>query len=355
MGMRLDRREFIRDLLMLGGSLLISPIPLYAGKKEARQWRPAYEILEEEGKLAQRIDEAYAIFESCRLCPRQCEVNRRQGDRGFCRAPVQPVVYSAHPHFGEEICLVGKNGSGTIFFSNCNLRCIFCQNWPISHEGKGKVLEDKDVANMILHLQRIGCHNINVVTPTHVMPNILSATRIAFKSGLRLPLVYNTSGYERLEMLKVLDGIVDIYMPDMKYMDSEKAEKYSSGASDYPEVTTKGLVEMHRQVGELQLDQRGIARRGLMIRHLVMPNRVAGTREFVKWVAETLPKSTYVNIMAQYRVEYKAFEYPEIARGITVPEFLEAMDWAEKHGLTNLDPQSIALKRFYFIFRAQIE
>lgn len=353
--MRVDRREFIRDLLLLGGSLIVSPAPLYAGKKQADQRHPAYEILEGEGKFAQRIDEAYSIFERCRLCPRQCEVNRHKGEKGFCRAPVQPVVYSAHPHFGEEICLVGKNGSGTIFFSNCNLRCIFCQNWPISHEGKGKVLADKDVADMMLHLQRLGCHNINVVTPTHVMPNILNATRIAFKSGLRLPLVYNTSGYERLEILKILDGIVDIYMPDMKYMDSDKAEKYSSGASDYPEVTTKALVEMHRQVGELQLDQQGIAHRGLMIRHLVMPNRVAGTREFVKWVAEKLPKSTYVNIMAQYRVEYKAFEYPEIARGITVQEFLEAMDWAEKNGLTNLDPQSIALRRFYSFFRAQVE
>jgi putative pyruvate formate lyase activating enzyme len=353
--MRLDRREFIRDLLLLGGSFLISPAPLYASKKEPEQWRPAYEMLEGEGRFAQRIDEAYAIFENCRLCPRQCEVNRKKGEKGFCRAPVQPVVYSAHPHFGEEICLVGENGSGTIFFSNCNLRCIFCQNWPISHEGKGKVLEDKDVAGMMLYLQRIGCHNINLVTPTHVMPNILSATRIAFKSGLRLPLVYNTSGYERLEILRILDGIVDIYMPDMKYMDSNKAGKYSSGASDYPEVTRKAIVEMHRQVGELQLDQRGIACRGLMIRHLVMPNRVAGTREFVKWVAETLPKSTYVNIMAQYRVEYKAFEYPEIARGITVPEFLEAMDWAEENGLTNLDPQSIALKRFYSMFRAQVK
>jgi putative pyruvate formate lyase activating enzyme len=350
--MRLDRREFIRNLLLLGGSLLISPAPLYAVKKEEERRDPAYVMLEGEGKFAQRIEEAYSIFENCRLCPRQCEVNRHKGEKGFCRAPVQPVVYSAHPHFGEEICLVGTNGSGTIFFSNCNLRCIFCQNWPISHEGRGKVLEDKDVADMMLHLQRVGCHNINVVTPTHVMPNILRATRIACNNGLRLPLVYNTSGYERLEILRILDGIVDIYMPDMKYMDSGKAAQYSSGASDYPEVTTKAVVEMHRQVGDLQLDHRGIARRGLMIRHLVMPNRVAGTREFVKWVSETLPKSTYVNIMAQYRVEYKAFEYPEIARGITIKEFLEAIDWAEKAGLTNLDPQSISLRRFYSLFRA---
>jgi len=183
------------------------------------------------------------------------------------------------------------------------------------------------------------------------MPNILNATRIALKKGLHLPLVYNTSGYERLEILKILDGIVDIYMPDMKYMDADQAEKYSSGASDYPEVTKKAIIEMNRQVGELKVDERGIATRGLIIRHLVMPNRVAGTEKLVKWIAETLPQSTYVNIMAQYYVDYKAFDYPKIARGITVQEFLEAMEWAEKYGLTNLDPKSVALRRFYSFFK----
>jgi len=261
------------------------------------------------------------------------------------------MIFSAQPHFGEEIPLVGKNGSGTIFFSNCNLRCIFCQNWPISHEGKGKVVQDEDLADTMIHLQKIGCHNINLVTPTHVMPNIINATRIALKKGLHLPLVYNTSGYERLEILKILDGIMDIYMPDMKYMDADQAKKYSSGASDYPEVTKKAIIEMNRQVGELLTDKRGIATRGLIIRHLVMPNRVAGTEKLVRWVAESLPKSTYVNIMAQYRVEYKAFDYPEIARGITVQEFLEAMEWAKKYGLTNLDPQSVALRKFYSFFK----
>jgi putative pyruvate formate lyase activating enzyme len=200
---------------------------------------------------------------------------------------------------------------------------------------------------MMLQLQKIGCHNINLVTPTHVMPNILSATRIALKRGLHLPLFYNTSGYERVEILKILDGVVDIYKPDMKYMDPEKAAKYSAGAFDYPEATRRAVREMHRQVGVHQMDKRGIALRGLMIRHLVMPNRVAGTEKLTRWIAEALPKNTYVNIMAQYRVEYRAFDYPEIARGITPQEFLEAMDWAEKCGLTNLDPQSIALRNFY--------
>ena len=325
---------------------------LYAKQRERRKWQPAYVKLEREGKFAHRIEEAYAIFENCHLCPRECGVNRLQGETGFCRAPVRVVVFSAQPHFGEEISLVGRNGSGTIFFSNCNLRCVFCQNWPIAHEGRGKGVNDEGLADMMLRLQKIGCHNINLVTPTHVMPNILNATRIALKKGLRLPLVYNTSGYERLEIVKILEDVVDIYMPDMKYMDAGQAAKYSAEASDYPEVTKKAIIEMNRQVGELLIDRQGIALKGLIIRHLVMPNRVAGTKKFVRWVAENLPRSTYMNIMPQYRVEYKAFDYPEIARGITVQEFLEAMDWAEKYGLTNLDPKSLSVRNFYLNRRA---
>jgi putative pyruvate formate lyase activating enzyme len=340
------RREFIKNFLLVGGSLLISSAPLYAAKKE-ESWQPAYAKLEQEGKFAQKIEEAYGIFKECQLCPRGCGVNRKGGEKGFCRAPRRAVVFGAHPHFGEEMPLVGGHGSGTIFFSNCNLRCIFCQNWPIAHEGKGEEIEDEDLATMMLYLQEIGCHNINLVTPTHVMPNILNATRIALKKGLRLPLVYNTSGYELLEIVKLLDGIVDIYMPDMKYMDGDQSAKYSSGASDYPEITKKAIIEMNRQVGELKTDSNDIALRGLIIRHLVMPNQVAGTEKFVRWVAQALPKSTYVNIMPQYRVEYKAYEHPKISRGITVPEFLESIEWAEKAGLTNLDPKSVAVADFY--------
>jgi putative pyruvate formate lyase activating enzyme len=345
--MEFTRRDFIRDFLLLGSSILLSSAPTHAGIRREIEWIPAYERLEREGKLAQRVKQAYAIFENCQLCPRKCGVNRLKGEKGFCRAPAKPVIFSYHPHFGEEMSLVGEKGSGTIFFSNCNLRCVFCQNWPIAHEGKGKEVQDEDLADMMLQLQKIGCHNINLVTPTHVMPHILNATRIALKKGLHLPLFYNTSGYERIEILKILDGVVDIYKPDMKYMDPDKAKKYSAGASDYPEVTKKAVLEMHRQVGVHKMDKQGIAIRGLMIRHLVMPNRVAGTEKCVRWVAEALPKNTYVNIMAQYRVEYKAYDYPEIARGITAQEFLEAMDSAEKYGLTNLDPQSIALRNFY--------
>ena len=346
--MKLSRRDFIKaSLIMLGGSLVLPHTRLSASTKRKSEWYPAYGKLEKEGKLAGRVQQAYSIFEECRLCPRECGANRLSGERGYCRAPARVVVYVAQPHFGEEISLIGQQGSGTIFFSNCNLRCVFCQNWPIAHEGQGREVGDKDLADMMIHLQEIGCHNINLVTPTHVMPNILRATRIAFSKGLRIPLVYNTSGYESVGMLKLLDGIVDIYLPDLKYMDAERAAQYSAGASDYPDVAKKGIIEMNRQVGEHLMDSRGIAMRGLMIRHLVMPNRVAGTQKFVRWVAETLPKSTYVNIMHQYRVEYKAYDYPEIWRAITVDEYMEAIDWAVENGLTNLDPRSMAVYNFY--------
>ena len=345
--MEITRRDFIKYSLILGGMLYLPNGASHAAHNRKTDGYPAYGKLEEAGKLADRVEQAYEIFEHCELCPRQCGANRKNGEKGYCRAPDKLVVYSAHPHFGEEISLVGENGSGAIFFSNCNLRCVFCQNWSIAHKGLGESITDDDLADMMLHLQRIGCHNINLVTPTHVMPNILNATRIAYKKGLRIPLVYNTSGYERVEILKILVGIVDIYLPDMKFMDSEKAAKYSAGASDYPEVTQEAIAEMNRQVGVHKTDGEGVATRGVMIRHLVMPNRVAGSEKFVKWVANNLPRSTYVNIMPQYHVAYKAFEYPEIARGITVQEFLEAMDWAEKHGLTNLDPRSVSVRDYY--------
>ncbi|MFW6180610.1 MAG: radical SAM protein, partial [Spirochaetota bacterium] len=236
---------------------------------------------------------------------------------------------------------------GTIFFSHCNLRCVFCQNWPIAHEGRGKQVSDEQVADMMLDLQRTGCHDINLVTPTHVMPTILNATRIALHKGLRLPLCYNTGGYERVENIRLLDGIVDIYLPDLKYMHGTQAARYSAGARDYPEAAQQAIIEMHRQVGDLVTDERGVALRGLMVRHLIMPNRVAGTREFTRWVAENLSTATYVNIMSQYRVAHRAFDYPRIARAITAEEFLEAMDWAEEAGLTNLDRRSLAQRDMF--------
>ena len=306
-------------------------------------WEPAYLRLQSEGKLAERVEEAYTLFERCELCPRRCGVNRLAGREGFCGATDTVRVHSHSPHFGEELPLVGRHGSGTIFFSHCNLRCVFCQNWPIAHVGLGRDISDAELADMMLDLQRRGCHNINVVTPTHVMPNILGALQIAAKRGLRLPVCYNTGGYELVENVRLLDGIVDIYLPDLKFMDGEESARYATvGVPDYPEKAQQSILEMHRQVGELVTDERGIALRGLMVRHLVMPNRVAGTREFVDWVVANLPRDTYVNIMAQYRVEHRAFEYEAISRAITSQEFLEAMEWAQEAGLTNLDERSLA-------------
>ncbi len=344
--MTTTRRQFMVKMGWWGGALFLAPSNLMAQLSQT-DWVPAYAELDKKGLLAARIEEAYQILEACQLCPRQCGVNRLAGEPGYCRAPASAVLHSISPHFGEEHPLVGRNGSGTVFFSNCNLRCVFCQNWPIAHAGQGREVSHQELADAMLSLQRMGCHNINLVTPTHVMPHILKALRLALKKGLRLPLVYNTSGYESLEIVKMLDGIIDIYLPDLKFMDPDQADIYSPGARDYPQVAQAAIIEMNRQVGVLNVDDRGVARRGVVLRHLVMPNRVAGTEAFVSWVAQNLPRDTYVNIMAQYRVEFRAFEYPPIARGITSGEYLEAMQWAEAAGLTNLDQRSLANRDFH--------
>ena len=342
--MTVTRRSFLGQLAAVGGAATLGgPSPRAAASAPRQAWQPAYVQLEAEGRLAGRVEQAYARFENCDLCPHRCGADRRAGRTGLCRATSRVKVYSHTPHFGEELPLVGRRGSGTIFFSHCNLRCVFCQNWPIAHEGRGREISDERLAEMMLDLQRRGCHNINVVTPTHVMPNIVAAVRIAARNGLRVPICYNTSGYERVENIRLLDGIVDIYLPDLKFMDGRQSARYAmEGAGDYPQMAQQSILEMHRQVGDLVTDEGGIARRGLMVRHLVMPNRVAGSREFVQWVAASLSRHTYVNIMAQWRVEHRAFEYEQIARAITSREFLEAMDWAHEAGLTNLDERSVA-------------
>ena len=358
--MAMNRNNFIKNIFLAGSAGLmalsgfswllkactpkdiVTDEPDKDPEEEPISWQPAYAKLEAEGKLTERIEKAYSIFEDCALCPRQCGENRLAGETGFCQTTDTAVVFSRQPHFGEEVPLVGSYGSGTIFFSNCNLRCVFCQNYPLAHHGRGNKVSDEEIAEMMLDLQRKGCHNINLVTPTHVMPNILSATRIAHKNGLDLPLCYNTSGYERKEIIELLDGIVDIYLPDMKFMDAKKAEKYNMAeAGDYPQRAKEAIQEMHRQVGKLVTDDNYIAKSGLMIRHLVMPNRVSNPKEFVYWVAENLSKDTYVNIMSQYRVAFEAFEYDKIARAITSEEFVEAMEWAKEAGLTNLDERSL--------------
>jgi putative pyruvate formate lyase activating enzyme len=345
--MDVTRRSFISQFLVTGGLLTAFPACARAVERRGGSWQPAYARLEEEGRFAHRVEEARELLRECRLCPRECGSNRLRGEQGFCRAPAEAVVYSYSPHFGEEIPLTGSRGSGTIFFSNCNLRCVFCQNWPIAHEGRGRRVSEETLAGVMMELQRLGCHNINLVTPTHVMPAILRATRLALRRGLRLPLVYNTGGYERPEVVRLLDGIVDVYLPDVKYTDGVQAAQYSAGAGDYPRMAKASVLEMHRQVGGLVQDEDGFALRGLMIRHLVMPNRVAGTRAFVEWVARELPRDTYVNIMSQYRVEYEAFNHPPIARAITPEEFLEAMEWAVDAGLTNLDARSVGQWQLY--------
>ncbi len=302
-------------------------------------FKPAYLALHKSGELKKRGEELWQIMESCRLCPRECKVNRLAGNRGTCQANADLEIASYHPHFGEEKPLVGRGGSGTIFFTNCALRCVFCINWEISQGGEGQKRSIDDLAAMMLDLQRIGCHNINVVTPTHYSPHILLALDIAAGKGLRLPVVYNTCGWERLEILKKFDGIVDIYLPDFKYADNDMAAKYSSKAKTYPERTKASLLEMHRQVGEAKMPPGGIIRRGLMMRHLVMPNGVSGTKKVITWIAENLSKDTYLNIMSQYTPVFKAPEYPEIARRINREEYKEALQCARDCGMTNIDVQ----------------
>ncbi len=268
----------------------------------------------------------------CTLCPRRCKVNRVKGEKGYCKAGCQAVVSSYFPHFGEEKVLVGLNGSGTIFFANCNLGCIFCQNFEISHFGYGEEVDEKSLAKAMIYLQRIGCHNINFVTPTHYTPQFLKALRIAIENGLSIPLVYNCSGYESVETIQLLDGIVDIYMPDFKFGDNRVAKLYSN-TSDYFEVCLSALKEMQRQVGDLKVDEKGIAFRGLLIRHLVLPNHIDSSKNVIKTIYNEISRNAYVNVMSQYTPLYRAKEFPEIGRRITLFEYDEVVNYAKRLGL----------------------
>lgn len=304
-----------------------------------KNFDPGYLKLHRTGELKERGEKLWRIMQNCRLCPRRCAATRLKGERGYCGSNSRLEISSFHPHFGEEKPLVGKNGSGTIFMTNCSLRCVFCINWDVSQGGPGPRKSISKFAEMMLALQSMGCPNINIVTPTHYSPHILLALDEAASKGLTVPLVYNTCGWERIEILKVLDGVVDIYLPDFKYADGEKAAMYSSGAETYPEDVKKALLEMHRQVGVAKPDEDGLMRRGLMIRHLVMPNKVGNTKEVVEWIAGNLPKDTFLNLMSQYRPVYKANEYPEISRRITKNEYAEAINHAKAAGLTNFQIQ----------------
>jgi putative pyruvate formate lyase activating enzyme len=287
-------------------------------------------------ELDERAGSAHARMERCDLCAQHCEVNRLDEESGVCKTGVQARVCSYGPHLGEEDPLRGWKGSGTIFFSRCNLHCQYCQNYDISQADAGWEVTPQELARIMLELQASGCHNINFVSPSHVVPQILATLPLAVQGGLRIPLVYNTGGYDSLETLEILDGIVDIYMPDMKYANEGYAKKYSR-AQDYPRVNRAAVKEMHRQVGDLQVDERGLATRGLLVRHLVLPRNLAGTRQIIEFLAKEISKNTYLNLMAQYRPAYNASRYPELNRRITSSEYNAAVQIAKEAGLTNLD------------------
>ena len=293
---------------------------------------PVYLETYSTGELDNRIEKLMALLNECTLCPRACCFNRMRAEKGYCKSDSRLLVSSVAPHFGEEEVLVGTHGSGTIFLTNCNLGCIYCQNYDISPLGHGRIMSEEEFAQSMLRLQEMGCHNINFVTPTHYTPQIVKALKIAIEKGLRIPLVYNCGGYESKRTIELLDGIVDIYMPDIKYSDEEIARRYSK-APDYFEVCKEAVKEMHRQVGNLTVDERGIAVRGLLIRHLVLPHGLAGSEAVFKFIAAELSKESYVNIMSQYRPMYKAYEYEELDRGITLSEYHEALECAKRWGL----------------------
>jgi putative pyruvate formate lyase activating enzyme len=293
-------------------------------------------------ELERRVRESHELLgPRCRVCPRLCKVDRRADVNGLCAIGRHAVVASYFPHFGEENCLRGWRGSGTIFFSGCNLRCVFCQNHDISWEVRGERATPERLAAMMLELQAVGCHNINWVTPEHVVPEILEALPLALEGGLRLPIVYNTSGYEGDDSVRLMDGVVDVYMPDFKLWTSERARRYLKRA-DYPDVARTTIKEMHYQVGDLVLDERGLARRGVILRHLVMPGLLDETAAILRWVAAELGTGCYVSLMAQYHVSGKVGkdgEYLEIARGIHPEEYAQALELAEELGL-RLDARS---------------
>ena len=299
---------------------------------------PNYVALYESGKLQQRIDQAVAGLESCRVCPWNCEVNRLENQTKVCRTGRYARVSSYFPHFGEEDCLRGWNGSGTIFFAWCNLRCVFCQNHEISQTEAGGEATPRQLADMMLELQKIGCHNINWVTPEHVVPQILESLPYAIEDGLRLPIVYNTSGYDSMESLHQMDGIVDIYMPDFKYWFEDASKRYVK-TPDYPQAVQQAVREMHRQVGDLRWDDRGLATRGLLVRHLVMPDGVGDAREIMRFLVEEISPDTYVNVMAQYypTAQVNEEKYPEINRRIRAEELAEVYAVAKEAGMHRFD------------------
>ncbi len=294
--------------------------------------RPTYIRTKANGLLEQKISDLEALVNSCVLCPRQCRVRRAAGETGYCKAPYAIYLSSAFAHLGEEAPLVGTHGSGTIFLTHCNLRCVFCQNYDISIHGEGRCVSYGELAGIMLRLQERGCHNINLVTPTHYVPQIVKALSVAIDQGLSIPIVYNCGGYESLDVLGLLDGIVDIYMPDIKFLDSGLSKRFCE-AGDYPDVVKSVIMEMQRQVGDLECNASGIAQRGLLIRHLAMPNCGEDTKTILRFIKEEVSENTFVNIMAQYHPCHNAGAHPEIARKISSEEYREAIEYAKVIGL----------------------
>ena len=303
--------------------------------------------LYQSGVLAERLERAFEALGECTLCPRNCRVNRLEGETGRCGTADMAVIASYNPHFGEEQPLVGSYGSGTIFLSGCSLGCCFCQNYDISHNpSAGHQVDAESLAVIMLDLQSRGCHNINFVTPSHVVPQIMAALIPAYENGLTLPLVYNSSGYDSLPTLELLDGLIDIYMPDFKFWENGTGLKYAD-APDYPEVSQKAVREMHRQVGDLQLDQDGVAQQGLLIRHLLMPGGLEETKAILEFIARDISTDTYVNVMDQYRPCGTADCFAELQSTIGHEHYSEALDHAQKVGLKRLDQRDLVslLKR----------
>lgn len=303
---------------------------------ESESYTPVYLKTKESGQLAEKIKTASEIMKKCVLCPRRCGVDRTTSKLGVCKTGINAFVSSYGPHFGEEDTLVGEGGSGAIFFTHCNLGCIFCQNYEISIEGKGFEMEDERLAHIMVDLQNEGCHNINLVTPTHVIPQILRAIDLACEMGLSIPIVYNSSGYDCMETLSLMEGVIDIYMPDFKFWNKDSS-KLACNAPDYPEMAKAAIKEMHRQTGDLTTGDDGLARRGLLVRHLVMPGLLDETEAIMNFIAREISKNTYVNIMPQYRPVGEAEKIPGLNRMITGEEYKTALDAAVKAGLERID------------------
>lgn len=312
---------------------------------QSKDFEPAYLQLFRTGELYRRSREAIKLLGNCKVCPRDCEVNRLNDDRALCKTGRHAIVSSAFPHFGEENCLRGTNGSGTIFFSMCNLKCVFCQNYDISQVGEGVEVTSEQLSLMMIDLQKKGCHNINFVTPEHVVPQILEALPVAVQLGLHIPLVYNTGAYDSMDSMRLMDGIVDIYMPDFKYWDSALSKKYVI-AKNYPDVAKQVIKEMHRQVGDLVLDESGLAKRGILVRHLVMPNSIENSRYIMRHLSHGISAHTYINVMSQYRPAGKVSEkkYSEINRRTRPDEVEATISIAQDAGLYRFDNREPMLK-----------